>query len=70
MKVNAINPGGTRTGMRAQAFPAEDVTQLKTPKDIMPLYLYLMGPESQHVSGKCIDAQPKLKPAFSNEEEE
>ncbi|WP_318509342.1 YciK family oxidoreductase [Photobacterium leiognathi] len=70
VKVNAINPGGTRTGMRAQAFPAEDVTQLKTPKDIMPLYLYLMGPESQHVSGKCIDAQPKLKPAFSNEEEE
>ncbi|PSV23555.1 YciK family oxidoreductase [Photobacterium leiognathi subsp. mandapamensis] len=69
VKVNAINPGGTRTGMRAQAFPAEDVTQLKTPKDIMPLYLYLMGPESQHVSGKCIDAQPKLKPAFSNEEE-
>lgn len=23
VKVNAINPGGTRTGMRAQAFPAE-----------------------------------------------
>lgn len=59
VRVNAINPGGTRTGMRAKAFPAEDSSQLKTPKDIMPLYLYLMGPESKDVNGQCIDAQPK-----------
>lgn len=59
VRVNAINPGGTRTGMRAKAFPAEDASQLKTPKDIMPLYLYLMGPESKDVNGQCIDAQPK-----------
>lgn len=59
VRVNAINPGGTRTGMRAKAFPAEDISQLKTPADIMPLYLYLMGPESKTVHGQCIDAQPK-----------
>jgi NAD(P)-dependent dehydrogenase (short-subunit alcohol dehydrogenase family) len=59
VRVNAINPGGTRTGMRAKAFPAEDSGLLKTPKDIMPLYLYLMGPESKDVNGQCIDAQPK-----------
>lgn len=70
VNVNAINPGGTRTGMRAQAFPAEDARLLKTPQDIMPLYLYLMGPESRHVSGQCIDAQPKRKPGVSGEEEE
>ncbi|MGF1807700.1 YciK family oxidoreductase, partial [Aliivibrio sifiae] len=46
VKVNAINPGGTHTRMRAQAFPAEDISLLKTPKDIMPLYVYLMAPES------------------------
>jgi NAD(P)-dependent dehydrogenase (short-subunit alcohol dehydrogenase family) len=69
VNVNAINPGGTRTGMRAQAFPAEDARLLKTPQDIMPLYLYLMGPESRHVSGQCIDAQPKRKPGVSGEEE-
>ena len=68
VNVNAINPGGTRTGMRAQAFPAEDARLLKTPQDIMPLYLYLMGPESRHVSGQCIDAQPKRKPSVSGEE--
>ncbi|MCL4136057.1 UNVERIFIED_CONTAM: hypothetical protein GTU68_009438, partial [Idotea baltica] len=35
VKVNAINPGGTHTRMRAQAFPAEDISLLKTPKDLM-----------------------------------
>lgn len=59
IRVNAINPGGTRTGMRAKAFPAEDAQLLKTPKDIMPLYLYLMAPESKDVNGQCMDAQPK-----------
>lgn len=59
VQVNAINPGGTRTGMRAKAYPAEDVELLKTPLDIMPLYLYLMAPEGKAVNGRCIDAQPK-----------
>ncbi len=59
IKVNAINPGGTRTKMRASAFPAEDPNSLKTPLDIMPLYLYLMAPEGKDVHGQCIDAQPK-----------
>lgn len=43
LRVNCINPGGTRTAMRADAFPTEDPLQLKTPADIMPLYLWLMG---------------------------
>ncbi|MEZ8028800.1 YciK family oxidoreductase [Enterovibrio norvegicus] len=59
VKVNAINPGGTRTRMRASAFPGEDAKTLKTPEDIMPLYVYLMAPEGVDVNGQCIDAQPK-----------
>lgn len=59
VRVNAINPGGTRTAMRASAFPAEDVDLLKTPLDIMPLYLYLMADEGKEVHGQCIDAQPR-----------
>ncbi|MGF1698935.1 YciK family oxidoreductase [Photobacterium makurazakiensis] len=66
VRVNAINPGGTRTGMRAKAFPAEDANLLKTPEDIMPLYLYLMGPASKDVNGQCIDAQPKRKPGSAS----
>jgi len=56
----------TNTGMRAQAFPAEDPNQLKTPKDIMPLYLYLMAPEGGHIHGECIDAQPKRQPGAAS----
>ena len=59
LRVNCINPGGTRTKMRASAFPAEDPMNLKTPADLMPLYLYLMGRDSQGQSGKTFVAQPK-----------
>ncbi|SIN91082.1 YciK family oxidoreductase [Salinivibrio sp. ES.052] len=59
VRVNAINPGGTRTSMRASAFPGEDPDTLKTPLDIIPLYIYLMAPEGVEVHGQCIDAQPK-----------
>ncbi|WP_115718862.1 YciK family oxidoreductase [Gallaecimonas mangrovi] len=59
LRVNCINPGGTRTAMRAKAFPAEDPMTLKTPADLMPVYLYLMGPDSKDTNGQSIDAQPK-----------
>ena len=54
----SMNKGPQQSG-RAQAFPAEDISLLKTPKDLMPLYVYLMAPESINVNGQCIDAQPK-----------
>lgn len=57
IRVNCINPGATRTHMRATAFPAEDPATIKTPEDIMPTYMYLMGPDSKGVTGQSIDAQ-------------
>jgi len=62
LRVNCINPGGTRTKMRASAFPQEDANKLKTPADLMPLYLYLMGDDSRNESGVSFDAQPGRKP--------
>ena len=62
LRVNCINPGGTRTKMRASAFPEEDANKLKTPADIMPLYLYLMGDDSKRKTGISYDAQPGRKP--------
>ncbi|WP_166422876.1 YciK family oxidoreductase [Paraglaciecola sp. 20A4] len=59
IRANCINPGGTRTNMRAQAFPAEDPNKLKTPADIMPLYIYLMSDHSKHETAKTFHAQPK-----------
>lgn len=57
IRVNAINPGATRTNMRAYAYPGENPDTLKRPEDIMPLYLYLMGPDSKETQGQSIDAQ-------------
>ena len=57
MRINCINPGKTRTAMRRAAYPAEDPGALKTPADIMATYLYLMGPESQGVTGQSLDCQ-------------
>ena len=57
VRVNTINPGGTRTAMRASAFPGEDPQSLPTPEDIMPLYLYLMGDDSKDENGQAFHAQ-------------
>jgi NAD(P)-dependent dehydrogenase (short-subunit alcohol dehydrogenase family) len=65
LRVNCINPGGTRTGMRASAFPTEDPLKLKTPADIMPVYLWLMGDDSRRKTGMTFDAQPGRKPGIS-----
>jgi NAD(P)-dependent dehydrogenase (short-subunit alcohol dehydrogenase family) len=57
IRVNCINPGATRTYMRAKAYPAEDPRTIKGPEDIMPAYLYLMGPDSTEVTGQSLNAQ-------------
>ncbi|NLQ16080.1 YciK family oxidoreductase [Marinomonas sp. M1K-6] len=57
IRTNAINPGATRTSMRASAYPDEDPNSLPTAEDIMPIYLYLMGKDSLTVNGKSLDAQ-------------
>ncbi len=57
IRVNAINPGPTRTNMRAHAYPAENPNSIATPEQIMPAYLYLMGTDSHGINGQSIDAQ-------------
>ena len=56
-RANSINPGATRTGMRAQAYPGENPVNNPLPEAIMPLYLYLMGPDSKGINGQAFDAQ-------------
>ena len=59
LRFNCINPGATRTNMRAHAFPGEDPYTLKTPEDIMPVYVYLMTDGASGIKGQVIDCQPK-----------
>jgi NAD(P)-dependent dehydrogenase (short-subunit alcohol dehydrogenase family) len=59
IRFNCINPGATKTAMRAKAFPAESSNSLKTAKEIMTLYLYLMDMQSSKENGQTFDSQPK-----------
>jgi hypothetical protein len=43
--------------MRRAAYPAEDRDALKTAGDILPTYMYLLGPDSKGVTGESLDAQ-------------
>jgi len=49
IRVNLINPGGTRTRMRAHAYPGEDPETLKMPEDVAGLFVELSLPsETRH----------------------
>ena len=52
IRANSINPGATRTAMRAAAYPAEDPETVKTPDKLMPSYVYLLSDDSLGVSGQ------------------
>jgi len=47
VRANLVNPGATRTSMRAKAFPGEDPANLPAPEELVPLFLELLSPESQ-----------------------
>ncbi|HAC67952.1 MAG TPA: YciK family oxidoreductase [Pseudomonas sp.] len=57
IRVNSVNPGGTRTAMRAAAYPDEDPARVPAPEAILPVYLYLLGPASQGTTGQALNAQ-------------
>lgn len=57
IRVNCINPGGTRTGMRNAAYPAENPATVPTADTIMPLYLHLMSPDSIGTHAQSLDAR-------------
>lgn len=54
LRINALIPGPVQSPQRAHTHPAEERSQLPTPADLMPAYLYLMGPDSRGVTGQVI----------------
>jgi NAD(P)-dependent dehydrogenase (short-subunit alcohol dehydrogenase family) len=59
IRVNLINPGGTRTRMRAEAFPGENPAALPTPDEVAQAFLPL-AEESCTLHGERIEARTLL----------
>ncbi|MDP2623965.1 MAG: SDR family NAD(P)-dependent oxidoreductase [Actinomycetota bacterium] len=55
-RVYSVNPGGTRTPMRAQARPDEDPGTVPTPEQIAPLFLRLAHSDAPEPSGARLEA--------------
>lgn len=53
--VITFNPGGTRTRMRAQAYPREDRTKLRDPSVAARALLHLAARSSPALSGRAFD---------------
>ncbi len=56
LRVNSVNPGATRTAMRAQAMPGEDPETLPTPQSVAEKIVRLADP-ALDVTGKLFDVR-------------
>lgn len=57
VRVNAVDPGGMRTDMRAAAYPEEDPATRITPEENTAVFIYLASDESRDVTGERFKAQ-------------
>ena len=60
VRVNVINPGPCRTGMRVRTHPGASIMSVPPPIAIMPLYEYLLGPDSKNTRGQIMNARDWL----------
>ena len=56
VKANLINPGATRTRMRAKAIPGEDPKKVKSPDMVADAFVYLAQPICR-LNGSLIDSK-------------
>ena len=57
VRVNAVDPGGMRTDMRAAAYPEEDPQTRITPEENTAVFMYLASDKSKDVTGQRFNAQ-------------
>ena len=54
MKINLLDPGGTRTAMRAAAFPGEDPMTLPSAEEIATVFVDLLADDCPHHGERLI----------------
>ena len=57
IRVNSIDPGTVKTRMHSLAYPGDNDEKLPLPNEITTVYLYLLGPDSEGVTGERFHAQ-------------
>ena len=57
VRVNSYNPGGTRTNMRAEAYPAENPETVKPPQAIIDEYIHLFSDAGHDIHGQALTFQ-------------
>jgi len=54
LRANAILPGPVASPSRVKTHPGEVAASKRRAEDLMPAYLYLIGPDSRGVSGTIV----------------
>lgn len=59
IRINTLIPGPVNSPLRRKTHPGENPDSLPQPPDLMPWYLWLMGPDSREVRGQIIECAAK-----------
>jgi NAD(P)-dependent dehydrogenase (short-subunit alcohol dehydrogenase family) len=54
LRINTLIPGPVRSPQRARTHPGEVKQALRDSQDLIPTYLYLIGPDSRTISGRTV----------------
>ncbi len=57
IRINSVNPGRCRTGMRANAYPGEDPDTLPAPAALAPAFVHLLSDATADCNGRQFDLQ-------------
>ena len=57
LRINSVAPGPVDSPQRQRTHPGDVKTHLPRPEDLMPVYLYLMGPDSRGTTGQVLACQ-------------
>lgn len=61
LRINTLIPGPTATPLRTRTHPGEAIDRLPLPEQLMPDYLWLLGPDSRGVTGKTLLCPPRTR---------
>lgn len=57
VRVNSVNPGPMDTDMRHAAYPEEDRSKLKSPSEVLEVFVFLASDRSRGRTGQYFEAQ-------------